>query len=56
MPWLERIRAENENLRGALQWAFGPDGDGQLGARMAALLWHPGGPPAGEPEALSRTS
>ncbi|HET9968610.1 MAG TPA: BTAD domain-containing putative transcriptional regulator, partial [Streptosporangiaceae bacterium] len=41
MPWLERIRAENENLRGALQWAFGPDGDGQLGARMAALLWHP---------------
>ncbi|MGN6171823.1 MAG: BTAD domain-containing putative transcriptional regulator, partial [Streptosporangiaceae bacterium] len=41
MPWLERIRAENENLRGALQWAFGPDGDSQLGARMAALLWHP---------------
>ncbi|HEU5388929.1 MAG TPA: tetratricopeptide repeat protein [Streptosporangiaceae bacterium] len=41
MPWLERIRAENENLRGALQRAFGPDGDAQLGARMAALLWHP---------------
>jgi tetratricopeptide (TPR) repeat protein len=41
MPWLERIRTENENLRAALQWAFGPDGDGQLGARMAALLWHP---------------
>jgi tetratricopeptide (TPR) repeat protein len=41
MPWIERIRAENENLRAALQWAFGPDGDGQLGARMAALLWHP---------------
>lgn len=41
MPWLERVRAENENLRAALQWAFGPDGDGRLGARMAALLWHP---------------
>jgi predicted ATPase/DNA-binding SARP family transcriptional activator len=41
MPWIERIRTENENLRAALQWAFGPDGDGQLGARMAALLWHP---------------
>jgi predicted ATPase/DNA-binding SARP family transcriptional activator len=41
MPWLERIRTENENLRAALQWAFSPDGDGQLGARMAALLWHP---------------
>jgi tetratricopeptide (TPR) repeat protein len=41
MPWLERIRAENENLRAALQWAFAPDGDARLGARMAALLWHP---------------
>jgi predicted ATPase/DNA-binding SARP family transcriptional activator len=41
MPWIERIRAESENLRAALQWAFGPDGDGQLGAQMAALLWHP---------------
>jgi predicted ATPase len=41
MPWLKRIRTENENLRAALQWAFGSDGDGQLGARMAALLWHP---------------
>ncbi|MGI5242084.1 BTAD domain-containing putative transcriptional regulator [Dactylosporangium sp. CA-139066] len=41
MPWLEQIREENENLRAALQWAFGPDGDAQLGARMAALLWHP---------------
>ncbi|MFG2045062.1 BTAD domain-containing putative transcriptional regulator [Dactylosporangium sp. NPDC048998] len=41
MPWLERIRAENENLRAALRWAFGPDGDARLGARMAALLWHP---------------
>jgi tetratricopeptide (TPR) repeat protein len=41
MPRIERIRAENENLRAALQWAFAPDGDSQLGARMAALLWHP---------------
>jgi predicted ATPase/DNA-binding SARP family transcriptional activator len=41
MSRLEQIRTENENLRAALQWAFGPDGDGQLGARMAALLWHP---------------
>ena len=41
MPWLKRIRTDNENLRAALQWAFGPGGDGQLGARIAALLWHP---------------
>jgi predicted ATPase/DNA-binding SARP family transcriptional activator len=41
IPWLEGTRTENENLRAALQWAFGPGGDAQLGARMAALLWHP---------------
>ena len=41
MRWLKRIRTENENLRAALQWTFSLDGDSQLGARMAALLWHP---------------
>ena len=41
MHGLKRIRTENENLRAALQWAFSPDGDSQLGGRMAALLWHP---------------
>jgi tetratricopeptide (TPR) repeat protein len=40
-PWIDRIRTEHDNLRAALQWAFGPYGDGRLGAHMAALLWHP---------------
>lgn len=39
--WLDQIRAENENLRAALQWAFGADGDAPLGARIATVLWHP---------------
>ena len=41
LPWIDRIRTEHENMRAALQWAFGPAGDGRLGAHMAALLWHP---------------
>ena len=39
-PWLERLRAENENLRTALEWSFSPEGDAQLGTRLAGLLWH----------------
>ncbi|HUQ62462.1 MAG TPA: BTAD domain-containing putative transcriptional regulator [Acidimicrobiales bacterium] len=38
--WLERLRAESANLRAALEWLFGPDGDPQLGVRLAGLLWH----------------
>ncbi len=38
--WLDRLRAENENLRAALEWSFSAEGDAQLGARLAGLLWH----------------
>lgn len=38
--WLDRLRAENENVRAALEWSFSPVGDAQLGAAMAGRLWH----------------
>jgi predicted ATPase/DNA-binding SARP family transcriptional activator len=33
-----RLRADAANLRAALRWAFGPDGDPALGARMVGAL------------------
>ncbi len=41
VPWLERLRAEHDNVRAALDWAFGPSGDSREGARLVACLWHP---------------
>ncbi len=41
--WLERLGPEIDNVRIALDWAFGPDGDPALGVELAAssyLLWY----------------
>jgi predicted ATPase len=37
--WLERLGREQDNLRAALTWSFGPDGDPVIGARLVAALW-----------------
>ncbi len=39
--WLRRLQAERDNFRAALEWAFGPAGDEELGTRLVACLWHP---------------
>jgi non-specific serine/threonine protein kinase len=39
--WLGRLHAENDNVRAALDWAFGTTGDPRLGAQLIAVLWHP---------------
>lgn len=36
--WFDRLRAERENLRGALQWTLGEGHDPQLGGAIAGLL------------------
>jgi len=41
VPWLERLGAEHDNIRAALEWAFGPGGDPRDGARLVSCLWHP---------------
>ncbi len=40
--WIARYEADVDNLRGALEWAFGPDGDVALGLDLVAhshVLW-----------------
>jgi len=36
---LDRLEAENDNLRAALAWCASPDGEAETGLRMAAVLW-----------------
>jgi predicted ATPase/DNA-binding winged helix-turn-helix (wHTH) protein len=43
LEWLEKLGPEIDNVRVALDWAFGADGDGQIGVELAAcsyLLWY----------------
>ena len=43
LRWLEGQAPEIDNIRVALDWAFGPDGDSALGIELASvsyLLWH----------------
>ena len=43
VEWLERVGPEIDNVRVALDWAFGADGDAQIGVELAAcshLLWY----------------
>ena len=40
--WVARYEPDIDNLRGALEWAFGPDGDGAVGLELVAhshVLW-----------------
>lgn len=42
LTWLGRYEPELDNVRAALEWAFGPEGDAGLGVRLATLtlrLW-----------------
>lgn len=39
-PWLARLHRERANLLAALEWAFGPNGDPDVGARLTGCLWH----------------
>jgi predicted ATPase/DNA-binding SARP family transcriptional activator len=39
-PWLARLHRERANLLAALAWAFEPDGDADVGARLVGCLWH----------------
>jgi predicted ATPase len=36
--WVARAECEIENIRAALGWAFGPEGDVEVGLRLAAML------------------
>ncbi len=43
VEWLEKVGPEIDNVRVALDWAFGADGDAQIGVELAAcsyLLWY----------------
>ena len=41
LVWLDRLDAEGDNLRAALGWCFGPDGEPALGGELAAALsWY----------------
>jgi tetratricopeptide (TPR) repeat protein len=40
LEWLTRLSSEHDNLRAALAWSSGQDGDGRLALRLAAALWH----------------
>ena len=40
VAWMFRLQAEQENLRAALEWGLGPDGDADLALRLCgALTW-----------------
>ena len=38
LAWLEKLEQEHANLRAALEWSQGPEGDAELGLRMASAL------------------
>jgi predicted ATPase/DNA-binding SARP family transcriptional activator len=40
LEWLARLSREHDNLRAALAWSSGPDGDSRIALRLAAALWH----------------
>ncbi|HEX6293475.1 MAG TPA: tetratricopeptide repeat protein [Herpetosiphonaceae bacterium] len=37
--WLDRLEAEHENLRAALDWCCGPSGDAEAAWSLVELLW-----------------
>ena len=37
--WVERYGPDADNMRAALEWAFGPAGDQELGLRLTAASW-----------------
>jgi tetratricopeptide (TPR) repeat protein len=40
LPWLERLDAENDNLRAALNWSLAEPGEAETASRLAvALFW-----------------
>lgn len=38
--WLARLHDESDNLRAALEWSFGPEGDPFAGVGLVRGLWH----------------
>lgn len=38
LAWVERLEREHANLRAALEWSLAPDGDLELGLRLASAL------------------
>jgi len=37
--WLDRLEAEHNNLRAALEWSIGHPGAGEYGLRLASAVW-----------------
>jgi predicted ATPase/DNA-binding SARP family transcriptional activator len=37
--WYDRIEADEPNIRAALEWAFGADGDAAVGVGIACSMW-----------------
>ena len=37
--WLERLSAEHDNFRAALDWCAAPEGDGKIGLEITRYLW-----------------